>query len=101
MTQGIAEGKARAMAEGKADGRIETFAHLLKRRFGPLPERAAARLESATPEQLDQLIGLVARGRRRSKTVEATRSSPAGRVCRLAEDRRALEGEPSLLRTRG
>jgi hypothetical protein len=53
MTQGIAEGKARAMAEVKADGRIETFAHLLKRRFGPLPERAAARLDSATPEQLD------------------------------------------------
>lgn len=67
MAEGIAEGKAagraegmaEGMAEGKAKGRIETLTRLLTRRFGPLPDWASARLQSATPEQLDQWTDLV------------------------------------------
>ena len=55
MARGMAEGKAKGMAEG----RIETLARQLTRRFGPLPDWAAARLRSATPEQLDQWTDLV------------------------------------------
>ena len=44
----------RGMVKGIAEGRIETLARQLARRFGPLPEWAADRLRAATPEQLDQ-----------------------------------------------
>ena len=54
MARGKAEGKAEGMAEGRTEGRIETLTRLLTRRFGPLPEWALTRLQSATPDQLDQ-----------------------------------------------
>ncbi len=45
----FAEGKARGEAEGKADG----LKLQLTRRFGPLPEWAIERIETAAMEQLD------------------------------------------------
>jgi hypothetical protein len=43
----------RGMAQGIEKGRLDTLTRLLNRRFGPLPESTLARLQSATPDQLD------------------------------------------------
>lgn len=43
----------KAMEKGIGQGRAQTLARLLSRRFGPLPEAARARLAEATAEQLE------------------------------------------------
>ena len=49
----IERGREKWMAEGKAEGKAETLSRQLTRRFGPLPEWVAPRLQSATADQLD------------------------------------------------
>ena len=49
MAQGIEKG----IEQGREQGRLNTLTRQLTRRFGPLPDAALARLQSATPDQLD------------------------------------------------
>jgi hypothetical protein len=50
----MAEGKV----EGKLEGKLETLTRLLTRRFGPLPDWVAERLNDGTLEQLDAWFDL-------------------------------------------
>ena len=50
----MAEGKV----EGKLEGKLETLTRLLTRRFGPLPDWVAQRLNDGTLEQLDAWFDL-------------------------------------------
>lgn len=59
IERGLEQGMAKGMAKGIAEGRIETLTRQLTRRFGPLPDWAATRLQAATPEQLDLWTDLV------------------------------------------
>jgi hypothetical protein len=49
----IERGMAQGMERGLEKGRLDTLTRQLTRRFGPLPDTALARLQSATPDQLD------------------------------------------------
>ena len=49
----LAASKAEGEAKGEAKGKTELLLKLLRLRFGRLPEVTRARLEAATPEQLD------------------------------------------------
>ncbi len=57
------EAKAAGWAAGRAEGRVEakaeTLVRLLTRRFGPLPEDARSRIESADPAILDRWLDRV------------------------------------------
>lgn len=44
---------AKGEAKGKAEGKAEDLKRLLARRFGPMPEWAATRIDAAPIEQLD------------------------------------------------
>ncbi len=50
----IALGKAEGEAMGETRGKAEILQRLLTRRFGPLPAAVRDRLDTASPEQLDQ-----------------------------------------------
>jgi len=50
LKQGLIEGKL----EGKLEGEVAVLYRLLTRRFGPLGETTQARLDNATPSQLEQ-----------------------------------------------
>ena len=50
---GLRKGMARGLEKGIGQGQARTLARQLTRRFGPLPAEARARLEQATPDQLD------------------------------------------------
>jgi hypothetical protein len=58
LAEGKAKGRAEGEAEGIAKGRAEaltTLVHdLLAAKFGPLPKWARARVDSATPAQLER-----------------------------------------------
>jgi hypothetical protein len=43
----------------RAEGRVETLTQLLTQKFGPLPDRAVAKLHTATTEQLEGWTGRV------------------------------------------
>ena len=49
----IERGMARGLEMGIEKGQLNTLTRQLTRRFGPLPDAALARLQSATPDQLD------------------------------------------------
>jgi len=49
----IERGMAKGLEQGREQGRLNTLTRQLSRRFGPLPDAALARLQSATPDQLD------------------------------------------------
>ena len=49
----IERGRAKGMADGRIEGKLETLSRLLTRRFGPLPDWASAQLKTATAEHLD------------------------------------------------
>ena len=51
---GIAEGRAHGIAEGRAAGVAATLVRQLSLKFGPLPAAALARIQAATPEQLER-----------------------------------------------
>jgi hypothetical protein len=53
LERGIEQGIEQGIERGREQGRLETLTRLLTRRFGPLPDAALARLQSATPDQLD------------------------------------------------
>jgi flagellar biosynthesis/type III secretory pathway protein FliH len=53
LSQGRAEGEAKGRAEGEAKGRAELLLKLLTLRFGPLPEAAQVRVQTATGEELE------------------------------------------------
>jgi hypothetical protein len=65
--KGLAEGRAKGLAEGLAEGRAEahvttlraTLERLATRRFGALPADAAARIASATTDDLERWIDRV------------------------------------------
>jgi hypothetical protein len=50
----IRERLADGRAEGEAKGRAQSLAHLLTRRFGPLPEAVQRRIEKADRATLDR-----------------------------------------------
>lgn len=51
--EGLAEGQAQGIAAGIAKGRAELLMKQLRRRFGPVPAEIEARLNAASPDQLD------------------------------------------------
>ena len=51
--EGEAKGKAEGKAEGRAEGKAETLLRLLQRRFGPVPERARARVAVGSAAEID------------------------------------------------
>lgn len=54
------EAREGALREGREDGKRELLRELLERRFGPLPERTAQRLQTLTsPEDLSRLAARV------------------------------------------
>ena len=53
MAKGIEQGIEQGIEKGIGQGQARTLARQLTRRFGPLPAEARARLEQATPDQLD------------------------------------------------
>ena len=53
FAKGKAEGAIEGEAKGKAEGKAQSLARLLRRRFGPLPGWADARIAAAPAEQLD------------------------------------------------
>ena len=61
--RGLAEGEARGLAEGEArglaEGRADTLVRLLRRRFGPLPDSAEARIHAASAAHLTQWLDRV------------------------------------------
>ena len=65
--EGEAEGEAKCKAKGKAEGKAEgetlgkanSLKRLLRRRFGPLPDWAGARIDTASSEQLDTWLDQV------------------------------------------
>lgn len=54
--EGIAEGKAEGIAEGAAKGKLEVLEYLLENRFGAVPAWAKARLDRATPAQIERWV---------------------------------------------
>jgi len=58
MAEGKVEGKLECKLEGKLEGKLETLTRLLTRRFGPLPDWVAERLNDGTLEQLDAWFDL-------------------------------------------
>ncbi len=58
ILQGIEQGMQQGMQQGKQQGRLEgkvqVLIRLLAARFGPLPERARARLDAATEAELER-----------------------------------------------
>jgi hypothetical protein len=59
IERGMAQGLEKGLEKGREQGQMETLVRQLSRRFGPLPMTALARLQSATPEQLDRWTDLV------------------------------------------
>ncbi|SEE21786.1 Rpn family recombination-promoting nuclease/putative transposase [Ruania alba] len=59
LERGRAEGVAEGVAKGVAKGVAGTLTRLLVRRFGPLTSEQTARIESATPDQLDAWVDRV------------------------------------------
>ncbi len=59
MAVGVAQGRAVGIAEGMTGGKSETLARLLKRRFGPLPDKIQAHSAAATLDQLDRWLDAV------------------------------------------
>jgi hypothetical protein len=53
IEHGLREGMERGMERGMEKGQARTLARQLARRFGPLPAETLARLDQATPAQLD------------------------------------------------
>ena len=51
--RGRAEGEARGRTEGKAEGKAETLLRLLRRRFGPVPGSARARVAVGSAAEID------------------------------------------------
>ena len=51
-----AEGRVEGKAEGRAEGKAETLLRLLQRRFGPVPERARARVAVGSAAEIDAWI---------------------------------------------
>ena len=49
----VREGKLQGRAEGKAEGKAETLLRLLRRRFGPVPESARARVAVGSAAEID------------------------------------------------
>jgi predicted transposase YdaD len=58
-SKGKGKGKAEGMAEGKAEGKADSLERLLRHRFGPLPDRASARISAAELSQLDAWLDAV------------------------------------------
>lgn len=58
IEQGVAQGRQEGLSQGRREGRqhgqLELLTRLLIHRFGPLPEWAAARLDAAHADQLEQ-----------------------------------------------
>jgi hypothetical protein len=52
--EGIQQGVRKGMQLGKQEGRRSLLARILAHRFGPLPDWANQRLETASSERLDQ-----------------------------------------------
>jgi len=59
IAMGMEKGMERGLEKGREQGRLEALSRQLTRRFGPLPDAALARLQDATPDQLDQWTDLV------------------------------------------
>ena len=55
----LAEGEAKGEAKGEVKGRIHTLRAQLEVRFGALPADAIARVNQATPADLDRWTRLV------------------------------------------
>ncbi|WP_287639740.1 Rpn family recombination-promoting nuclease/putative transposase [Accumulibacter sp.] len=53
VLQGLAQGEARGRMEGRMEGEAQLLAHLLERRFGPLPAAVAERLGEASESELE------------------------------------------------
>ena len=53
VEEGIKRGREEGRQEGREEGRKATLSRLLTRRFGPVPDWAAQRIQQATPTQLD------------------------------------------------
>jgi flagellar biosynthesis/type III secretory pathway protein FliH len=53
LEKGMEKGMEKGLQRGREQGRLDTLTRQLTRRFGPLPDAALARLQSATPDQLD------------------------------------------------
>jgi hypothetical protein len=53
LEQGLERGMDMGLENGLHKGQLNTLVRQLTRRFGPLPDAALARLQSATPDQLD------------------------------------------------
>jgi hypothetical protein len=53
LEQGLERGMDMGLEKGLHKGQLNTLVRQLTRRFGPLPESALARLQSARPDQLD------------------------------------------------
>jgi hypothetical protein len=53
LEQGLERGMDMGLEKGLHKGQLNTLVRQLTRRFGPLPDAALARLQSATPDQLD------------------------------------------------
>jgi hypothetical protein len=53
IERGMAKGLGQGLEKGLHMGRLGTLTRRLTRCFGPLPDAALARLQSATPDQLD------------------------------------------------
>ena len=53
IERGMAQGIEKGLERGREQGRLNTLTRQLTRRFGSLPDAALARLQSATPDQLD------------------------------------------------
>jgi len=53
LEKGMAKGIEQGIEKGIGQGQARTLARQLTRRFGPLPAEVRARLEQATPDQLD------------------------------------------------
>jgi flagellar biosynthesis/type III secretory pathway protein FliH len=54
--EGRREGREEARQEAREEARKATLSRLLTRRFGPVPDWAAQRIQQATPTQLDAWV---------------------------------------------
>ena len=54
IRKGIAQGRAEGLAEGRTEEAASILLRLLSKRFGPLAEATAARIQSANVEQLER-----------------------------------------------
>lgn len=59
LAQGEAKGRAEGEAKGRAQGKAELMLKLLDRQFGPVPERAQAKVRGASADELDRLLDRV------------------------------------------